>query len=245
MLDLRHKKTLSTPKRESRSDQAADAADLATASERRRSLLKAAASAAPVIATLPSGAALAGSSSLQCVIKEQNGDKSPPENIEEPQADHYARLEVDSYIEIWRIQDPTNPASDIFVRVFHVTMDGEEIYVYGDNTAPGVPIMGSWFDTASATGPFRRNPAAFLYGYNATTSPLAEKDDLKVNPTTLLPSECVIDTDIPPWPGAPESPAGPDDKKHCIFPFAVRADVDTPGNVPLTHSCLTSFQRAL
>jgi hypothetical protein len=225
-----------------------EAADVATASERRRSLLKAAASAAPVIATLPSGAALANASSLQCVISEQNGDKPPPQGTEAPQADNYARLDVDSYTEVWRIQDPTNPASQIFVRVFHVKIDGEDIYVYGNNTAAGVPIMGSWFDIGTATGPFRQNPTAFLYGYKATTSPLGDKDDIKVNPTTILPEECEIDSEIPAWPGpmgSPATPEGPDENKHCIFPFAVKADVNTPGNVPLTYSCLTSFQRAL
>ena len=40
----------------------------------RRRLLRAAASAAPLIATLPSGAALARPSAFQCIVKDQDGE---------------------------------------------------------------------------------------------------------------------------------------------------------------------------
>jgi hypothetical protein len=254
MPDLRSKKTQPMPTAEQQSDQArrtSAAANVDGASVRRRSLLKAAVSAAPVIATLPSGEALAQSSALQCVISEQNGDKSPPEDIEPqtvPPADNYARLA--GTIERWVIPDPTAPTSTISVEVFHVTIDGDEIYVYGRNTATGIPSMGSWFDRSIAKPPIplKTDAAEFLYGYKADTSPLTDKNHLAVDSATLAPEECVIDPGIPSWPGplgTPSTPAGPDEKKHCIFPFAVKADVETPGNVPLTYSCLASFQRAL
>lgn len=253
MPDLRSNKTQSMPKAEQRSGQAPQApsaADGLGASVRRRSLLKAAVSAAPVIATLPGGEALAQSSAMQCVISEQNGDKSPPEDIEPqtvPPADTYAR--ATGTIERWIIPNPTSSGT-ISVEVFHVDVGGDEIYVYGRNTASGVPTMGSWFDRSIATPPVAVGsaPAEFLYGYKADTSPLADIDDLAVNSSTLLPEECVIDHSIPSWPGplgTPATPAGPDETKHCIFPFAVKADLETPGNVPLTHSCLASFQRTL
>jgi hypothetical protein len=227
-----------------------DEADMAPSGRRRR-LLKAAASAAPLIATLPSGEALASASALQCVISEQNGDKSQPQGEEPetvPPRDNYARLS--GRVEQWLVEDPSAPTERTDAIVYYMVIDGEDIRVWGENGA-GFPEPGTWFDPVSANAfpPVAVDdfPAEFLYLYQANTAPLATKSDLEVDAATILPAGCTIKSGIS-WPGpggTPATPSGPSAPEHCVFPMAVQANVGAAGNVPLTYSCLASFQNAL
>lgn len=224
------------------------------ASPRRRNLLKAAASAVPLVATLPSGEALAQASALQCVINEQNGTKEQPEGEEtkeDPLSDSYARIA--GTVESWFINNPNNPSARVLATVYHIVTDSDEIHVYGDNQ-PGLnlPVRGTWFDSSVAVipSPLGTSDAVFLYAYEADRSPIEEKEDVHVDTSTGLPTSCIIDPAIPPWPGptgTPSTPAGPSSTggTHCFYPLAVQAPSETPGNVPLTYSCLASFQRTV
>ena len=59
----------------------------------RRRLLRTAASAAPLIATLPSGAAMAQASAANCVIEDQEAARRGlPDAIVEPGSDNYIRV---------------------------------------------------------------------------------------------------------------------------------------------------------
>jgi hypothetical protein len=220
-------------------------------SARRRRLLKAAASAAPVIATLPSGEALANASALQCVINEQNGTQLPAtERVADtdPPQDNYVR--VPGQIQDWLIpSDPNNPtgpkttASVYFIDAAN-NASGQDLYVYGDNGA-GFPVQGSWFDITApgVSGPSAFPPPAnveFLYLYKADNAPITDQSDVAVDGGGL-PSDCEIDSTIPAWPGGSTSPVGPTAPQHCFYPMAVQAPQNTPGNVPLTYSCLASF----
>jgi hypothetical protein len=214
-------------------------------SSKRRAFLKVAASAAPVIATLPSGEALALTSTLQCAINEQDGSSARPAGAvadTDPPQDAYARIQGE--LQTWTIPNPdgNNPAN-VSIQVFHIpTLD---VYVYGDN--PSYPSLtpGNWFDRndPNVSGPSRTAAREFLYLYQADTAPLANIGDLHVNPSGLEPSSCEIQSTITPWPND-GGPAGPNSPQHCFYPIAVQANQDQPGNIPLTGSCLASFQGA-
>ncbi len=195
------------------------------------------------MATLPGGEALAGASALQCVINEQTGVNERPDGVvpkNDPPEDGYARIA--GFVETWIIPDPGNPASDTTAQVFRVTVDTEEIAVYGDNPSPPFPAPGSWFDESIAVipVPIAKSEAEFLYQYNADPAPIQDRSDVDVDPNTLLPTNCTLENIV--WPGPPQSPAGPSVPTHCFHPMAVQAPQNNAGNVPLTYSCLASFQ---
>jgi hypothetical protein len=89
-------------------------------SRRRRGLLKAAASAAPFIATLPSGEALAAASAPHCVINRQNGRDTPSPVVFDPvpPEDHYIR--IPGSVQDYLIFDPSVGFGPI--TVFHLTI---------------------------------------------------------------------------------------------------------------------------
>jgi hypothetical protein len=155
-------------------------------------------------------------------------------------------------VETWIVEDPSNPSTSTDVVVYYLPdlpPTGAQIRVWGENGG-GFPDPGSWFDpgTANAHPPIAVDSfdAEFLYLYQANTAPLGDKEDLKVDSGTGLPAECTIKPGLS-WPGpggTPSTPSGPTSPDHCVFPMAVQATVDTPGNVPLTYSCLASFQNA-
>jgi hypothetical protein len=216
----------------------------------RRLLLKAAASAAPLIATLPSGEALANASALQCVINQQTGGNDFPLNLRphpntDPQ-DKYTR-QLGS-LDLYRIPDPrpgATPGATIVVRINKISElppGTGEITVYGDNSAlniPAVPPMGSWFDT---TNPLHVRIGGvqyqFLVVYGADRSPIQDPSDVAVS--NLVPTDCEINSSIPTWPGT-ATVSGPSAPQHCFYPLAVQVPANTPGNIPLTTSCLASF----
>jgi hypothetical protein len=245
------------PAAQQRRRDAGDASDSALSTHRRR-LLKAAASAAPVIATLPSGEALAAASALQCIINEQDGTKGPaPGQVPSPSPDGYARLLGDK--ETYAIENGSG--GFLFADVYHVQLpaSGEEIRVWGDNAVAGVPEPGTWFSPGEfgqpdfflgISDPVATNPWEFLYLYKADSSPLDSKEDIAVNPDGT-PADCDIAPSLEGvWdsqggpPGAPTAPGSPPGK-YCFHPLAVQETApQTPGNVPLTNSCLVSFHNA-
>jgi hypothetical protein len=216
-------------------------------SARRRQLLKAAASAAPLIATLPSGEALANASALQCVINQQEGRGGAPAGVLEapiPSDDTFAR--VPGRILGYKIQLPDG--STQLVRVYQIPElppGTGTITVYGNNSDlwSDAPVPGTWFDISAANFAGIDNPAEFLMVYRDDPAPIGDKTDVAVT-SALLPSDCDIVTGIPNWPGSPTSPTGPTSPQHCVYPLAVQASPNAAGNIALAGSCLASFAAA-
>jgi hypothetical protein len=189
----------------------------APASGRRRHLLKAAASAGPLIATLPSGEALANASALQCVINEQ---ENPTTLVETSDAtDPYLR--IDGFL----VKDGSNN-----VIAYRITgapfAGGDGLYV---------DLSGNRIDPASLPTPNTEEATQFLRVYGATNSPITGPEDVTVAVDTT-PSGCEIKsglTGYSPYPTAPD---------YCFYPVAApRPAFGAPGNVALTGTCLASF----
>jgi hypothetical protein len=196
-------------------------------------LLRSAAAAGPLIATLPSGAALAQTSAVQCVISEQEAPSDEqPQGVTQV-ADHYVR--VAGFIEKWKVL-----ATNQDVDVYHIpdvsSGLGYEVYVYA---AP--PNTGEWFDTDPSVATFLKSePAAFLYLYSADY-PALSKSAVATTPGSVVPADCEV-TDPLSWPNEPSVPEGPKPPDHCFAPLAVQVGPPAQdGNVPLTHSCLCSI----
>jgi hypothetical protein len=221
-------------------------------SQARRKLLKAAASAAPVIATLPSGEALAMTSSLQCVINEQDdSNKSQPSPIV-TDADKYVR--VTGRLEVWQsntsVADGGAGLGQIEVYVIP-DQDGKEIWVVGENASTTVsPIapVGTWFDRATAQSPpLSSDERQFLRFYRADAFPIGSSTGVAANPDPpYLSTGCGTSNPAGGWSQPPAPRAGPDGSigRDCVYPLAVQADTRTPGNIPLTYSCMASFPNA-
>jgi hypothetical protein len=213
--------------------------------EHRRRFLKAAASAAPLVATLPGGEALANSSAMQCVINEQQhnpGPATPFVSSPRPEGDTYLR--VPGIIQTWGsfVGYPAGPGQGL-VQVFHfpaTTTGGQPIWLVGQpqsgvvNPAP----FGTWFDPALAGVSHQTDldvEALFLRMYDVNSA-----GDVAVDGTSFLPTDCTISS--PAWPGGATSPPGPlPPPTYCYYPMAVQAPRDAIGNVPLTLSCIGSF----
>jgi hypothetical protein len=219
----------------------------------RRKLLKAAASAAPVIATLPSGEALAMTSSLQCVIHEQDNSNKPQPNPVVVNADQYVR--VPGRREVW--QSNTSVAAGGAgvgqIEVYRIPdQDGNEILVVGDNLNTNVnPIapVGTWFNPATAQPPSPSSSAErqFLRFYRADAFPIASSTNVAADPAPpYLSTGCGTSNPAGGWSQPPAPRAGPDGSigRDCVYPLAVQADTRTPGNIPLTYSCMASFPNA-
>ncbi|MCG6942230.1 MAG: hypothetical protein LJE69_13380 [Thiohalocapsa sp.] len=226
----------------------------------RRHLLKAAASVGPVIATLPSGEAFAMASALQCVIKEQDGSQDQPQGVVAvADADNYIR--VPGRREEWFSTKSTadGGAGVGIIEVYRFPdQDGNEVVIVGDNADTAVsPIapVGTWFDTSTSYF-VRGEDKLFLRMYYADPNPITGPSDVAVDVTGTdangyyYPATgCAISNPSSAWPGPTASPptlAGPEGAPagpgtHCIYPLAVQADPTGPGNVPLTASCLLSF----
>ncbi|WP_200242146.1 hypothetical protein [Thiohalocapsa halophila] len=190
-------------------------------SGRRRSLLKAAASAAPVIATLPSGEALANASALQCVINEQN-QAGPPVTVDIPVPDD------DTYVRV------SGEVREYFTEASNAGPGERRTVYFFEGDVPQANILvnpdGSWFDdTGWQQDNSQTREAAFLVQYNATTT----------DPTTAeVNTECELEVGTDSWTGIVTGPRAP---QHCFYPMAVKAPQGNAGNVPLTTSCLASF----
>jgi hypothetical protein len=213
---------------------------------RRRQLLRAAASAGPLIATLPSGAALAQASAVNCAVAEQEasvGDQPAP--VQNVLIDD-KRVRIAGEVRLY--QSKTDPKDQPLVYYIPAgTIAPTEIFVYGDPA----PNAGEWFDTTDYTiVPGSAQAVGFLVQYDASSYPVADASDIAVptNPTdpalATKPGACQI-TNAPDWSddreaGAPvDTPTSPD---YCFHPFAVQVSPEQPGNIPLAYSCLCSIQ---
>jgi hypothetical protein len=219
------------------SNQACTSSDDAI-SRRRRGLLKAAASAAPFIATLPSGEALAAASAPHCVINRQNGRDTPSPVVFDsvPREDHYIR--IPGSVQDYRISDASVGSGPI--TVFQFTIEGNSVTVVGDNPQnTSAAPRGTWVDPALLTDAINAaQPAQFLYLYNTTRFEVVDPElDVAVG-NDGFPSDCNITS--PSWP--PEATSQPEPPNYCFYPFAVQVDPNQAGNIPLTTSCLLSFQ---
>jgi hypothetical protein len=213
---------------------------------RRRQLLRAAASAGPLIATLPSGAALAQASAIHCAMSEQNAAAgNQAENVlASPYDDRRVRVAGEERI----YQSDTNSREQ--VRVYYIpqgTVAPAAISVHADGA-----MIGDWFDpTGYHELKSERRHVGFLVQYETSTSrpdptQIAVPADPRsmVSGAAVMPSQCQI-TNAPDWSddldaGAPtDRPRSPD---FCFYPFTVQAPTGTAGNIPLAHSCLCSVQ---
>jgi hypothetical protein len=242
-----------TPKR--------DRVDLSPAlgSERRRHLLKAAVTAGPVIATLPSGEALAMASALQCIIKEQNGTNDVPDGAADtPSTDNYIRIPAlresralntagDGYkglpagtpFSIYRFFDPSRN---------EVTVFAEDVTVGSVSTT-----KGTWFDQldddGNAISDLTSPPVLveLLRIYRADSNPITAPGDVAVDAFSTDPNGqgpstgCNLNPDAD-WTDAPRTldNTGAD----CVFPLALQEPKNLPGNIAITGSCLASFPLA-
>jgi hypothetical protein len=216
---------------------------------RRRALLKAAASAAPLIATLPGGEALANSSLLQCVINQQMGADEAPKSIREltDPLDTYSR--EDGFLDFYLAPDPRQPPGTtltVLLRVYRIREmppGAGWLSVYADLNLPEFPPLGSWFQTGqmgyTLLGSVERQ---FLRAYGTARAPIQAPTDVAIN--FPLPGGCNFDVT---WPGpAGGTPDGPQEPQHCFYPLAVQSvqgASNNAGNVPLAASCLASFDR--
>ena len=143
--------------------------------------------------------------------------------------------------------DEPRPEEDTYVRVLGQTREYTEndsepvnrktVYFVESSNIPepaGDNILvntdGTWFDDADwteVTG--ERKTTYFLYQYNATTT----------DPTTTeVDTQCSFSESA--WQGGGQG-KGPTKPQHCFYPMAVKAPQGIAGNVPLTTSCLASF----
>jgi hypothetical protein len=214
--------------------------------EQRRRLLKAAASAAPLVATLPGGEALANSSAMQCVINEQQhspGPATPFVSDPRPEGDTYLR--VPGIVQTWAssIGYSNGGPGQGLVQVFYfpdTTTGDAPIWLVGQpqsgvtDPAP----FGTWFNRSLpgvSHQPALDVDALFLRMYDVNSA-----GDVAIDGSTMLPTDCTISS--PAWPGGATSPTGPQPPpKYCYYPMAVQAPRDAIGNVPLTLSCIGSF----
>ncbi|WP_295431458.1 hypothetical protein [uncultured Thiodictyon sp.] len=202
--------------------------------ETRRRLLRAAAAAAPLVATLPSGAAYALGSTSQCIDLSRDASQGAAFNPAlSGTSDGFARVAGLSYI----FQKGTRPDT-VTVPViaigtsadtppYYFASSGSVIvggttysYTVGAVFKPDEFIGGGW---TKFTGP---TPVQLAKLYRAAS----DTGDAYNNPT------CAVDC----------LPAGTDPSSQCVFPLSQIGPPDTQGegspgnNMGLTTSCLTS-----
>ncbi|NBC13764.1 MAG: hypothetical protein GVY09_10540 [Gammaproteobacteria bacterium] len=228
-------------------------------SGRRRHLLKAAASAGPLIATLPSGEALAAASALQCVINEQNNTEPPDGVVSNTLPDNYIR--IPGKRQLYRSTTAFPAGFGIGTVEVYLFNDqaGNPVHIVGDNQPPQATDLaptGTWFvppDPPNQEPTFEED-VLFLRMYDANPNPITGPNDVAIDETGAdangpYPSErCTIDNPPGGWntvsappPTAPRSGPIGTNGRDCVYPLAVQADPNVPGNIPLTGSCLTSF----
>ena len=186
----------------------------------RRQLLRAAASVAPLIATLPSGAALAQASARNCVLLEQEA----AERGEEPPA---IAASTDSYIRV--------PGSRTLYEFPYDNINDEEKAAQRDVyqfTVPGtqrdvsVDAEGNWIDLdkSQAIKIGNTEPQYFLVLYKSV--------GFEGKVTEL----CDLENRVHFWPeGAPQA-SSPD---FCIAPLA-KVSRNQPDNIAQVTSCWCS-----
>ena len=186
----------------------------------RRSLLKAAASVAPFVGTLPSGAALANASAAQCAIDQQTqAAMGKPLPEVPPDSDNYVRVRAIT----WFGDNPTGGAPIKFYQF--TALDG--------TTSVRVDSKGNRFPIPGGPNPFEGIPqdrlteVELLVLYQPADSPLTR---LELDADGITPSTCTISSsDFSAPPGT-----------YCIYPIA-KLGQPAFGNIGMTTSCLASF----
>jgi hypothetical protein len=213
-----------------------DAENLATAAElamtRRRSLLKAAASVAPVLATLPNGAALANASAFQCAnaLLDQA-------NLNNPDEEYAGEMPV---------SPSPGVGTDDFYRVAGKTWVRFEIiggnttyynFTAFDGQNVTVDINGN---LSTRTPPTTATPVQLLVLYQ----PILDTNGLVVDlpadsegkPVATVESPgCIIEGTRSGWTTQPTAP------NYCIYPIARLQPPSGNNNIGMTASCLASF----
>ncbi|AUB81013.1 hypothetical protein [Candidatus Thiodictyon syntrophicum] len=198
--------------------------------ETRRRLLRAAAAAAPLVATLPSGAAYALGSTSQCIKDDRSNSQAVDFNPAlggTASPDGFAR--VQGYQYTFRKGTERPPVTLI---VFSIGASANPPYYFGSSGSIGSYsyTVGEVFDPATfaasvwtmTVGP---DAVQLLKLYRAAS----DTGDADSNPT------CAVDC----------LPASTDPQSRCIFPVSQIGPPDAPGqnpgnNMGLTTSCLTS-----
>jgi hypothetical protein len=202
-----------------------------------------------MVATLPSGEALAIASSLQCVINIQQGAQDSPDAIT-PSPDNYLR--VPGKLQIWSssTSQADGGAGVGLVEVYRFPdQDGQEIVIVGlnENTTPGqFAPPGTWFDTNTGGFLVSSTDVYFLRLFGTAQNPILSAADVAIDPATGLATGCTIDLPSGPnsWMSPPAPRPGPDGTigRDCVYPLALpETDPQAPGNIPLSASCLGSF----
>jgi hypothetical protein len=178
----------------------------------RRHLLKAAASTAPLIATLPSGAALAQASAINCVIEEQGQAVDGLPTAIDPAGDSYIVVTGES----WYYVGLPGGVSDRRVYFFD-TLGDPPVRVQVDSD-------GNWVDVTGATASERQDNT-FLVIFSTDA-----------DPATSIAESCTISGVD--WSANPDS-VMPTSPEFCIGPIA-KVQVAQPGNIGLSLSCYNS-----
>jgi len=189
-------------------------------SSNRRNLLKAAASMAPFVGTLPSGAALANASSVQCALFLQGEAAEPRPNPATTSMDNYYRV-----------------AAKQWITSFPPLFEPATVYQFtalGTSTVVRVDANGNNL-TIPPTNPNPPSGAVDVYLlilYVPLDDPLTQ---LSLEDDGVTPASCNIASGKGFPDGTPVAPG-----TYCIHPIA-RLEGGANGNMGMTASCLTSF----
>jgi len=194
-------------------------------SRTRRHLLKAAAYTAPLIATLPSGAARAQASAANCVIELQDNavDDAPAEVVAGDVDDGYIR--VDGTVQLCGL--PGGRITD----VYRFEIPGRS------PSAVATDSDGNWVDTGTLTPFGDEQPVRLLVLYY----PVPADGSLPVGASVTCDLKGNPPLDLNTWPTpTPQPPADPTDTNYCIAPLA-EVSQGQPGNIGMTQSCWCSL----
>jgi hypothetical protein len=199
----------------------------APASGRRRHLLKAAASAAPLIATLPNGAALANGSAFQCLEKDKTESDKGPGSLGGPNNLEPGGNWITVQVPYWEGTKTVGGESTL-ISVFKLELSGgtewwEDAAPNDDSIAP-VQLPGN-FDPNNAAGYSltQRADANVLVFFDPEPNELPYTALFDCTGTTQLPQEL---TD--------------DEKRFCAYPRRLR-DTNIGGLMGNNGSCMMSL----
>jgi hypothetical protein len=182
-------------------------------SEKRRRMLKCMATAAPMIATLPSGRALAMGSTSQCVLSSQQTSRDNPDTITGSTRDSLPPADRDKWVRVKALEWTLNTGT-------------ETVYIY--------KIDGTWYDRATGEA-LDPQPTTKPIACTEVTDPsqlpcfVAERD-VYVVALWLPERSSEIDFDDP----TGVHPAGPP-----FGPWPINA-INENGNIAITGTCLCS-----
>jgi hypothetical protein len=189
----------------------------------RRHLLKAAATTAPLIATLPSGAALANASTQACLAKEvertTTGDVPP--DVDFPNSD--------TYVHVLGVEAIYSDGSGSSFTIYYFNLDGPfRPGSVGDLALADVSVDsdGNWVDPPDPTQySITQIERRFLRIYQ----PNADLTDVQ--------EQCTLRAATASWPASAPDPQSPE---YCIAPIATPGE-GSPINIANPTSCYCSI----